>query len=40
MLRSDYERVAPPKSFIHVADFTSPAELAKYLLHLQNNPSK
>ena len=40
MNRSDYERLAPPKSFIHVADFTSPTDLAKYLLHLQNNPGK
>ena len=40
MNRSDYERLAPPNSYIHVADFTSPTDLAKYLLHLQNNPGK
>ena len=27
----DYEAVAPPKSFIHVDSFDSPAALAKYL---------
>ena len=29
--RSDYEKVAPPQSFIHVDDFTSPRHLAEYL---------
>lgn len=35
--RSDYERIAPPKSFIHVADHAGPEELAKYLEYLQNH---
>ncbi|XP_066270775.1 alpha-(1,3)-fucosyltransferase 7-like [Branchiostoma lanceolatum] len=29
--RSDYERLAPPHSYIHVDDFKSPKELADYL---------
>ena len=29
--KEDYERVAPPHSFIHVEDFDSPSELASYL---------
>ena len=29
--RSDYEKVAPRQSFIHVDDFTSPRHLAEYL---------
>ncbi|XP_026177764.1 alpha-(1,3)-fucosyltransferase 7 [Mastacembelus armatus] len=32
--RATYEAVAPPDSFIHVADFKSPADLATYLQHL------
>ncbi|XP_072167728.1 uncharacterized protein [Diadema setosum] len=32
-----YERVAPPKSFIHVADFSSPKELAEYLIMLDKD---
>lgn len=32
--RSDYERLAPPESFIHVDDFSSPAELADFLRQL------
>ena len=29
-----YERVAPPHSFIHVDDYTTPKMLAEYLLHI------
>ncbi|XP_012711801.2 alpha-(1,3)-fucosyltransferase 7 [Fundulus heteroclitus] len=32
--RATYEAVAPPHSFIHVADFTSVAELAAYLKYV------
>ena len=35
--RRDYERVAPPNSFIHVDDFASPRHLALYLHHLDHN---
>jgi len=35
---SDYERLAPPNSFIHVDNFTSPCELAEYLKYLDKNP--
>lgn len=35
--REDYRRAAPPNSFIHVDDFASPAELAKYLRYLDGN---
>jgi len=33
----DYARAAPPHSFIHVDDFESPEELAKYLHKLDQN---
>ena len=32
--KKTYERVAPPYSFIHVDDYTTPKQLAKYLLQL------
>lgn len=32
--KSDYERLCPPKSFIHVDDFESPKHLAEYLKRL------
>jgi glycoprotein 3-alpha-L-fucosyltransferase len=32
--RSDYEQLAPPESFIHVDDFSTPQELADFLLQL------
>ncbi|XP_054771426.2 uncharacterized protein LOC129279357 [Lytechinus pictus] len=32
-----YTKVAPPDSFIHIADFESPAELARYLLKLSSS---
>lgn len=35
--REDYQRVAPPNSYIHVDDFASPKELAAYLHHLDND---
>lgn len=35
--KSDYERLCPPNSFIHVDDFESPADLARYLSFLMNN---
>ena len=35
--KEDYEAVAPPHSFIHVDDFTSPKALADYLLKLDEN---
>jgi alpha-1,3-fucosyltransferase len=34
---SNYTQIAPPKSFINVADFTSPAQLGKYLNYLAGN---
>ncbi|XP_074600068.1 glycoprotein 3-alpha-L-fucosyltransferase A-like [Brevipalpus obovatus] len=37
--KSDYERSAPPNSFIHVDDFKSPKELANYLKTLDANDS-
>ena len=33
----EYSRRAPPRSFIHVDEFKSPAELAQYLLVLDKN---
>lgn len=33
----DYEKYAPPRSFIHVDQFASPADLAKYLHILDGN---
>ena len=36
-MKSDYLRIAPPHSFIHAEDFSSPEELAKYLLYLNSN---
>ncbi|TNN05109.1 Glycoprotein 3-alpha-L-fucosyltransferase A, partial [Schistosoma japonicum] len=33
----EYERVAPPYSFIHVDQFESPAKLAEYLKYLDKN---
>ncbi|XP_078694982.1 alpha-(1,3)-fucosyltransferase 7-like [Branchiostoma floridae x Branchiostoma belcheri] len=35
--KSDYERFAPPNSYIHVDDFGSPEELANYLKYLDQN---
>ena len=33
----DYEKVAPPRSYIHVDDFESPKHLAEYLHKLDQN---
>ena len=33
----DYNLVAPPHSYINVADFASPEDLAEYLYYLNNN---
>ncbi|XP_071970437.1 4-galactosyl-N-acetylglucosaminide 3-alpha-L-fucosyltransferase FUT6-like [Engystomops pustulosus] len=38
--RKNYERFAPPDSFIHVDDFSSPKELASYLLSLEKDDQK
>jgi len=35
--KADYLRMAPPHSFIHTDDFSSPEELGKYLLYLESN---
>ena len=35
--KSDLEKVAPTKSFIHTSDFSSPKELVKYLNYLAGN---
>lgn len=34
---SDYNDLSPPNSFIHVEDFSSPKELANYLISLDKN---
>ena len=34
---SDYTRIAPPNSFLHVENFTSPRELANHLNYLDKN---
>jgi len=36
----DCARLLPPKSFIHVRNFSSPANLARYLLYLNDSPSE
>ncbi|CAE7603799.1 FUT6 [Symbiodinium natans] len=40
MSRSDYELIAPPDSFVHVDDFGSLKELAKFLLELDKDDKK
>ena len=36
----DYVKLAPPGSFIHVDDFSTPKDLAKHLSHLDGNPEE
>jgi len=36
----DYERLSPPKSYIHVDDFASPKELAEFLHAIHEDESK
>ncbi|XP_043936677.1 4-galactosyl-N-acetylglucosaminide 3-alpha-L-fucosyltransferase 9-like [Protopterus annectens] len=38
--RQNYEQYVPADSFIHVNDFKTPEELAKYLKHLDKNEEK
>ncbi|XP_053329198.1 3-galactosyl-N-acetylglucosaminide 4-alpha-L-fucosyltransferase FUT3-like [Spea bombifrons] len=38
--RKNYERFVPPEAFIHVDDFSSPKELAAYLLELDKDDEK
>jgi hypothetical protein len=38
--KKDYERVAPPNSFVHVKDFPGPKELAQYLIQLDKNDNE
>ena len=35
--RSDYEKVAPPNSFIHIQDFRTLREMADYIKHIDAN---
>ncbi len=35
--QADYEAIAPPNSFLHVDNFTSPEELAQYVLQLDKD---
>lgn len=35
--KKDYEKLAPPHSYIHVDDFESPAKLVDYLRLLHSN---
>ena len=37
---SDYEKVAPPHSYVHVDQFLGPKELADYLRILSKNNTK
>ena len=38
--KSGYTKVGPPNSFIHVQDFESPRQLAKYLREVASNDTK
>ena len=38
--RRDYERVAPPNSFIYANDYSNPLRLAKYLNVVATNPNE
>jgi hypothetical protein len=39
-LENDYERIAPKHSYIHVNQYKTPEDLAKYLNYLINNPKE
>ncbi len=34
---ANYQETLPPDSFLHVDNFTGPAQLAKFLKNLENN---
>ena len=36
--KGDYAKLAPPDSFIHVDDFNTTSDLAKYVNYLNTNP--
>ena len=36
--KQDYEKIAPPHSFIHVDDFSSPFDLMNFLYQLSKKP--
>merc|ERR1719187_1445132 len=38
--KKDYEKVAPPNSFIHIDDFETPEKLGQYLNILHNNKTE
>ena len=38
--RQDYEKIAPPHSFIHVDDFSSPKHLMQFLEKLSKDPKE
>ncbi len=38
--RQDYERVAPPNSFIYAKDYNDPQTLAKHLYDVSTNPNE
>ena len=38
--RKDYEKIAPPHSFIHVDDFSSPRHLMKFLYKLSKDTNE
>ncbi|CAF1069251.1 unnamed protein product [Didymodactylos carnosus] len=38
--KTDYDQIVPQKSFIHVDEFNSPEQLAKYLKYLMTNPKE
>ena len=38
--KQDYEKLAPPDSFIHVDDFNTSLDLAKYVNFLNDNPQE
>jgi len=38
--RADYERLAPPESFIHVDDFETPRDLADFLVQLMADKNR